>query len=281
MSRWVYGPNAANPYNQAVYFGTAWQDGQSFNIQYVSEGNFASGGVVTDSVTIAGVNVPGMSVEVADNVGPALNNQGYDGIIGLGIGASTVGPNPSPTFVQMIQGGLDNPIFAVNLKNDDTGVLDLGDLDTSAFVGDLASAPVDSSTGYWQLDGVTFDFGDAFSQGMIVDTGSVATTVDPSIAAGYWSQVPGAVDTSAAQDGSAWEFPCGTGLPDFNMYVNGWTVTLPGGSLAWSPDANNAAMCQGGLQGGSGTGSMGGPFFLAYYVVFNTADPSLQWAPQA
>lgn len=64
------------------------------------------------------------------------------------------------------------------------------------------------------------------------DTGAVTTAVDTSIASAYWAQVDGAFD--AVGDGSGWEYPCGAMLPDFNLYVNGQTIALPGSVLAWT-----------------------------------------------
>ena len=104
--------------------------------------------------------------------------------------------------------------------------------------------------------------------------------VDPSVAAAYWGQISGAVDTSAAQDGSGWTFPCGTQLPDFDVIFNGATVTVPNALIAGSP-GSNPQMCNANLLGMAGRGMVGVPFWLSQYVVFNQADPSISFAPKA
>lgn len=95
------------------------------------------------------------------------------------------------------------------------------------------------------------------------------------------AQVDGAVDTSVNLDGSGWQFPCGSGLPDFNMWLNGNQITIPGSLFALESSQNDQSMCLGGLEARPRRGSTGYPFWLAFYVVFNPADPSISFAPQA
>ena len=105
--------------------------------------------------------------------------------------------------------------------------------------------------------------------------------VDPSVASAYWSQVQGAVDASTNQDGSLWQYPCGSTVPDFTMNINGNQVTLTGDKVAWGPVAGTDNMCLGGITGSTGFGTMGAPFWISYYVVFNQGDSSVMFAPQA
>ena len=115
----------------------------------------------------------------------------------------------------------------------------------------------------------------------MLDTGSAYLEVDPTVAAAYCGQVAGAVDASAAVDGSGRQFPCGTPLPDFPMNFNGNTVTIPNAGLAGGPVPNTNNMCGANLLGVAGRGTIGPPFWTTQYVMFNQADPSLSFAPQA
>ncbi|KAL8831192.1 MAG: hypothetical protein Q9191_001004 [Dirinaria sp. TL-2023a] len=287
---WVYGPSANNPDGRSTYdpsqsSTSIGQDGQTFNASY-GPGFGASGSVSSDSVNIGGAIVPSMPIGVADTVGDFMLDGAFaatDGILGIAFKyGNAIRPDQSPTYVEMVLPYLDQPVFAVDFREDNSGSFGLGAVDDTAYTGQLINVPVDNGTdGSWTVDGVSFGVGDSsFTQQMLFDTGGETMGVDPSVAAAYWGQVSGAVDSSAAQDGSGWNFPCGTQLPDFGVIFNGATVTIPNALIAGSP-GSNPQMCSANLVGMAGRGMVGAPFWLSQYVVFNQADPSISFAPKA
>ena len=169
---WVYGPNAPNSQNRAVYTPTTLADGETFNAHYgavYDQNTFASGPVAIDSVSIAGVTVDSMDVGAADQVGPG-EQQPYDGVLGLQwSGTNSITPDPSQTFFELANQQLDQPVIAMNLKGDGSGTMGLGYIDDAAYSGDLVGFYYDNAaTGHYMADGVTFGVGDSsFSQQMM------------------------------------------------------------------------------------------------------------------
>ena len=146
-----------------------WAPDEQFNAHYGGSDSYASGPVAFDSVTIGGVTVPRLDIGVADTVGSSTQQQPYDGFLGLGFkSANSIHPDSSPTFVEAALQYLDQPVFTVNFKNDNTGTLGFGHVDHTAYSGNLISAPVSNATTMtWTVEGVRFGVGNqSFTQQM-------------------------------------------------------------------------------------------------------------------
>lgn len=52
--------------------------------------------------------------------------------------------------------------------------------------------------------------------------------VDPSLAAVYWAQVPGATNRSSNDTVTSYFYPCNSTLPDLTFVVGGTNTTIPG-----------------------------------------------------
>ena len=174
---WVYGPSAPNPagrstYNPSLSSTSTPRYGESFNASY-GAGFGASGTVVADSVNIGGAVVPSMDIGVADNVGDVMFNApmaSTDGLLGLAFKyGNAIRPDQSPTFMEMVLPYLEQPVFAVTFKTDNSGTFGLGYVDDAAYTGTLIKVPVDNGTdGSWTVDGVSFGVGDpSFTQQMV------------------------------------------------------------------------------------------------------------------
>ena len=185
ICRWVLGPNAPNPNGRAVYYpaDNNADPGEAFNINYQGTGDgndYVSGNAALDSVTVAGLQIPNVPLDVATDVGSVVTSAPYDGIIGFGFqGQNSIRPDQSQTFMELAVPNLDQPIFALDLYPDGSGTIELGATDDTAYSGDLMSIPIDGSTSSWIVDGVTFDFGNGFSMPMSFGTFSRAVHYTP------------------------------------------------------------------------------------------------------
>ena len=65
------------------------------------------------------------------------------------------------------------------------------------------------------------------------------------------------------------------------MYLDGNGVTIAGDKFAWGSVTGTNNMGLGGITGTTDLGTMGAPFWISYYVVFNQGDNSVSFAPQA
>ncbi|KAI4246203.1 MAG: hypothetical protein LQ352_006445, partial [Teloschistes flavicans] len=186
----------------------------SFNITYQTQSNAStSGPVVATQVQLGGLIVPDYGVGVATQLA-----FGYplDGFMGLAFqGLNTVQPRQQPTIMQAAQQYLQQPIFTVGLRPDSQGTLNFGFVDDSLYQGNLISAPVNASQGFWVVDAITLSAGSAsVTQSMLFDTGASDTmTADPTFVNAFWAPVSGA----QLYEGS-WIYPCDSYIQ--NMLVS-------------------------------------------------------------
>lgn len=105
----VYDPAASN--------SSAKQDGYSWSISY-GDGSSSQGDVYYDTVSIGGLAVSDMAVEVATSVSSEFTSDNdMDGLLGLGFSnLNTVSPTQQKTFFDKAKDSLDEFVFTVDLK---------------------------------------------------------------------------------------------------------------------------------------------------------------------
>ena len=103
---------------------------------------------------IGGATVTGQAVELATAVSSSfVADQASDGIVGLAFGKiNTVQPTRQKTFFENIMSDLKEPVFAAQLKKAEKGFYEFGQVDTTAFKGELHKVPVNDSAGFWQIE---------------------------------------------------------------------------------------------------------------------------------
>ena len=112
------------------------------------------------------------------------------------------------------------PVFTAQLISGGLGSYEFGNIDTSAFVGDLTTVPVDSSRGFWEISSAAAKVGGqttAIPNGKaIVDTGTSLMLVGDEMLLAYWNTVDGA---QLNEQAGGIIFPCNTALPDLQVAV--------------------------------------------------------------
>ena len=141
--------------------------GATFDVDY-DVGEIGANGIVgLDIVTVGGISVPDMPIGLATNITGEehLISPDHDGLMGLGWPASqnTIAvngePEPGPTFMIAVQSYLDEPVFTADFRADHPKSLAFGFVNSSLYTGNLNTIPVDSSSGFWALNSVTFSSG--------------------------------------------------------------------------------------------------------------------------
>lgn len=260
-------------------------DGENFNIAYV-DGSGSSGPEYTENVNIGGATLPNFAIGVCNDLhlNPGASSRDTDGPVGLAFQyGNSARPTQQPTFAEALlsAGAISAPMFATHFKTDDSGSILFGAGDSSLYSGSLVSVGVDNSTGAWLVPQVGYGVnGQQFSTGpitMIADSGGPGLDVPSDALAQYWATVPG-----AAQDSNgSWYYPCGTALPDFDLFFgnadpNGPTsISIPGGSL---PDGGDGTNCYTWMGAAGDQGSFGVPFFSSQYIEFDMSGPSMRFA---
>ncbi|EXJ84520.1 aspergillopepsin I [Capronia epimyces CBS 606.96] len=293
---WVFNTNLAKSAQQGhtVYDptqSTTFQklDG-TFNITY-GDGSFASGPVGVDQVDIGGATVAAQAIGLPDTVGSSfITESASNGLVGLAFSSlNTIQPKPQKTFFDNIINDLTLPVFTAQLKSGQVGAYEFGNIDTTAFKGNLTTAAVDSSQGFWEVSSAS-----AVVQGQnvdipngraIIDTGTSLMLVSDDLVVAYWNTVEGA---QVSQEAGGVIFPCNTALPDLQVAIgNSYLATVNGDGMNFAEVGTDTQtgtdFCFGGLQSNQGLpfSIYGDVFFKSQFVVFDGSTPSISIAPHA
>ncbi|AEO67340.1 81a99004-89bc-4a19-b6c3-ab167c5a1e80 [Thermothielavioides terrestris] len=255
--------------------------GANFSILY-ADATSASGDVGTDTVDVGGATVTSQAVGMATSVSSAFaEDTNLSGLLGLAFSQlSTIKPTKQKTFFENVMPSLAEPVFTADLRKDAAGAFEFGRIDGSKFVGALSWAPVNTSSGFWQVSTRGFAVGNTQTSlpaaDAIVDTGTTIMLVSEEISDGYYSQVPGAQLTPAA---AGMTFPCNATLPDLLVDVDGvYTARVKGTDINFGP--LNSTECFGGIQRTTNKLQVWGDVFIrSQFVVFHGGNQSLGLAP--
>lgn len=256
----------------------------TFSVKY-GDKSFANGPVGQETVSIGGAHVSNQMIGVPNKVSASLaTDSDNDGLVGLGFNnINTVQPKSANTFFENVGPSLQKNLFTANLKHKTAGSYEFGHVDTSAFVGKMAFAKVDSSHGWWMFEANTVKVGDGQTTQFthagpaIADTGTSLLLMDPNIVQAYYNNVKGA---RLNEQGVI--FPCTSTLPDLQIQLApGYMATIPGELINYQATGNG--MCFGGLQTNTGQNVqiLGDVMFKAQFVVFDGDGPSIGFAPHA
>jgi hypothetical protein len=252
---------------------TAKKASGKWNISY-GDGSSASGDVYTDTVTVAGVAIPGQAVELAKHLSSSfLSDGGNDGLLGLAWPAiNTVSPRPVPTPVaNMISKKLlAQPLFTVKLaRGGAPGFYSFGYIDPSAASGSLAYTPVDNSQGFWQVPSASWSLNGSVSQldgnTAILDTGTTLALVSDDVVSAIYAAIPGA---TMDQEQGGWKYPSDAAVPAVQFAVGDTLYTVNAQDFAFGPADDGFTF--GGIQsrGDMTFDILGDVFLKSVYVVY-------------
>ncbi|KAI9729521.1 MAG: Type I transmembrane sorting receptor [Claussenomyces sp. TS43310] len=289
---WVLGPDLTSEQidGQAIYDPSNSSTSQSlaneqFSIAYGEGGNGVSGPVYTDTVDIGGATVDQMPIGSANTYDGLPPGGVKSGFVGLAFqGGNTVRPDKQPTFMEALQPSLDSPVFTTNFQYNG-GTLEFGYIDSSLYKGNLTELQIDNVTTYaasWSVEGVHYMSGgaDLGTFDLVFDTGGPMTSGPNATVYAYYAQISGAVDVDG--NGKSWNVPCDATLPDLDLqFSSGAVATIPGASFINGDNGDGTCQCWFVLENSATRAVIGDPFFTSNFVVFNQAEATISWAPQA
>ncbi len=152
-------------------------DGTEFKIMYGS--GPVSGFFSKDAVNMGGLVVksqPFAEITDASGLGLAYSIGKFDGILGMGFRALSVGKVPTVFESMLEQGLVKEPVFSFYLSKDgmSDGALDIGSIDHSKYKGELRWVPLTAKT-YWQVELASMTYNNTFMTKVnkaILDTGT-------------------------------------------------------------------------------------------------------------
>jgi len=258
------------------------QKSSYFAITY-GDGSNVAGKVFVDTVAIGGVTAAKQAVEAPTGVSASfLQHPDADGLIGLAMSnLNTVRPKQALTFFDNVRSQLAAPLWAITLKHNATGSMDLGFIDKSRYVGSLNYINVvGGNSSFWQFNIKAFSVnGTSFQTApftAIVDTGTSLALLPDAVLRSYYSKIQGAQLNSNA---GGWTFPCSSTIPSMGLWINGVKYGIPAKTLNWGfigQDANGEYICLGAVQSSArmGFSILGDVFLKSVYVVFDMKNPA-------
>ncbi|KPI38111.1 Aspartic protease PEP3 [Cyphellophora attinorum] len=278
----VYDPTKSSTFKNLLADST-------FNVTY-GDGSAVSGPVGVDTVDIGGSTVAQQAIGLPDVVSESfIVDSQSNGLVGLAFSKlNTIEPQRQNTFFENVLPDLSQPVFTAQLLGGKIGAYEFGRIDSSAFTGELARIPVDSSEGFWKVQAdlanvngrdIPIDGGSA-----IIDTGTSLMLVQEQMVVGYYNQVQGA---ELNQQVGGIIFPCNAALPDLKVRIgDSYVATIPGSGMNFAEVGTDTqtgeAFCFGGLQSNQGVpfAIYGDVFFKSQFVAFQGGnDPSIGIAP--
>ncbi|KAL1862506.1 hypothetical protein VTK73DRAFT_6770 [Phialemonium thermophilum] len=270
-------------------------NGSGWSIIY-GDGSYAMGTVWKDDVYLGGLAVHNAIVESATTVSPFLvDDANISGLLGLAYRhASQVSPR-QPTFLDLLEPQLANPVFTVDLRYHDVGLYQFGAVDHARHVGNISWVPLSDGALFWQFAFSSLNVAPSnvwllSTWPAIADTGTSLLLLPPDLVELYYAQVPGAVIDPTYR---LWVFPCDNPvLPDFHVgFVDGWHATIPGAYINYTalesttPSVNGSwsLACLGGIQENMGLSfSIFGDIFLkAVFAVFDREGAQVGFADKS
>ena len=224
-------------------------NGYTFKVEY-GDNSTTNGDVGTDTVIIAGVTVPYQPIELPssfnNDIAQTLDDPS-DGIVGLGFQKynSIIGPDgkadPRPTWFENAKSALVAGVFTANLKKGAAGYFNFGSVDATAAKGDITYTPIDTSSGFWQVQSASYKIGDGeatqYAKGKvdtIADSGSSVLLLQSEVVKSFYSGVKGVNETALESTGQYY-VPCDSALPDLTLALGDYSATMKGDSLMYSP----------------------------------------------
>ncbi|GJJ14459.1 hypothetical protein Clacol_008723 [Clathrus columnatus] len=277
-----------NKYN-ATDSSTAEPQPGSFGITY-GDGSTVSGGVKTDTVTVAGVVADNQFFSPVTTLSDNFEDNPIDGILGMAYPElSSLGQDPF--FVTAFsQGAVPKNEFAFKLASSGSSLY-LGGTDSSLYTGSIEFHVVSGSQGFWQIGGASIAVGSNTAVSnfqTIIDTGTTLVYGPPSAVETLYSKIPGS-EASNEQEGF-YTFPCSS-VPSVSF---SWDGGNPG--LSRVPSKVNlfnlgtagegSSQCVGGIAGqdlglGDNVWLLGDGFLQNVYTVFSFAQNAVGFATLA
>ncbi|KAI1874340.1 uncharacterized protein JN550_002919 [Neoarthrinium moseri] len=256
--------------------------GYTWSITY-GDGSSSSGTVYTDVVDVGGLSFPSQAVETANRVSPEFTQEtNLDGLLGLGFSTiNAVKPTAQNTFFDNIKSDLNQPLWTVDLKHQEPGTYNFGNINSSLHTGEIHYAIVNTRRGFWTFTATSYSVGGAIGGSItgIADTGTTLALLPTAVAKAYYSKVPDALYDNSQ---GGYVFPCAASLPDFTFTVGGGEITIPGNYINYAPLTPGSKTCFGGIQGNTGIGEVifGDVALKSAFVVFeNSGDTArIGWA---
>lgn len=263
----TFGPNDSKTYNDT---------GNNYSVEYGS--GEVSGHVISDSITIAGLEVT-MPFGVANVTSDQFSQFPFEGILGL-----SMTPNTWLTYVRdakLIQSNVFGVALARNSDGTNDGEIAFGAPNKAKFKGDVSYTTIQSGNSWAiPMDDVLYDGHSAGVKNRLayIDTGTTFVFGPPDDVAALYKLVP---DSKSTDNGQTYTVPCNSNASvAFSFSGHTWTAS----AKDFTSPPNSDGTCFGnvyGMEFVSGAWLLGDMFLKNVYSVFDVDQKRIGFAARA
>ncbi|KAI0011700.1 aspartic peptidase domain-containing protein [Xylariaceae sp. FL0662B] len=251
---------------------TTYKDsGKSYSVGYGS--GEVSGHVVSDNVSIAGLNVT-MPFGVANVTSSQFSQFPFDGILALSM--------VPDTWLSAVKNAklINSNVFGVSMARSSDGTNDgeiaFGAPNQAKFVGDVSYTPIGSKNSWAiPMDGISYGDKSAGVKDRLayIDTGTSFAFGPPDDVKALYDLIP---DSSSSDKGQSYTVPCDSDVPvSFSFSGKSWNVS----SKDFTSAPNGNGVCLGnvyGMEYVSGAWLLGAMFLKNVYAVFDSDQGQIE-----
>jgi hypothetical protein len=239
---------------------------------------------IRETVTLTGMQAASTTLYLITAQTAAFASDPFDGIAGMGYN--------SGIFKTFSQQGLP-PLFSMYLTPYNVGgaELILGGIDNTKFQGDLVYAPLDTTSGFWELTGRGIAVNGKTSStlnkrmSIIFDSGTSNIVFPRSVTEAMYAQISPNIKPVGSL--GAYGIACSeiANLPaviDFTFQSTTGTafkLTIPSSELNVGPFKSDPSTCQTLINAQSGYYIIGGSLLKHYYSVWDSGNARMGFAP--
>ncbi|KAN0118951.1 acid protease [Russula decolorans] len=220
-----------------------------------------SGNIVSDNISVAGLEGTKMSFFVASSISPVFPFPAFPvGILGMGFALSSNLVNPQKNFF----GTLGLEVIGLFLGESGPELI-VGGTDSSKFSGNLTIIESDTEN-FWQInmDSISVNGADVSLSDLadpILDSGSTFVSGDSGAISNIYSNIPGSAPVSNSS--SLFTIPCDSDVTiTFTFGGTGFNIPPSAYNLGAVPGSTSGNDCMGGFATGPGNMLILGTVFL-------------------
>ncbi|KAG8746040.1 Type I transmembrane sorting receptor [Ceratobasidium sp. 414] len=254
-----------------------------FSISY-GDGSTSSGPIFTDTVTVAGLTANDQFFSAVTAESDSFAQDPSDGLMGLAF--SSISEMGKPTFIENLKsaGAIKSSTFAFKLSTSGAELF-IGGTNSELFTGDITFSPLTSNT-FWLTNGAATAGGsEAYTGGMIIDSGTTLVVGPKDSVDSFWQAAGGQqCDSNTCGGDGFYTYDCQS-PPSVAFKFGDVSFAMSPESLTIGATDNSGQTCVGSIMATDGVPDnawiVGDAFMKNVYTVFDEENSQVGFAKLA
>ncbi|KAG9104525.1 Type I transmembrane sorting receptor [Ceratobasidium sp. 370] len=255
----------------------------NFSISY-GDGSTSSGPIFTDTVTVAGLTAKDQFFSAVTAESDSFAQDPSDGLMGLAF--SSISEMGKPTFIDNLKsaGAIKSSVFAFKLSASGAELF-IGGTNSKLFTGDITFSPLTSKTFWLTTGAATAGGSEAYTGGMIIDSGTTLVVGPKASVDSFWQVAGGQkCDSSACGGDGFYTYDCES-PPSVAFKFGDTSFAMSPESLTIGATDDSKKTCVGSIMSTEGVPDnawiVGDAFMKNVYTVFDEENSQVGFAKLA